>query len=211
MTKFADQLFTDLMQEHGPMLDAVHLPQRRPAVPRPVWLAAGVVGMAGAITAGVTIAGGGSPAYAVTDNGDGTVTVSIDQLTGVDGANGALRTKGDRVAVVPVRAGCPSFESLPVATPGPSQHPEIVGQASSSSKGGSSNTITIGTRSIPAGDVVLIAAIKNSNGIGLAMELIKAPAPSCVSDLPSLRTGSGPTGGTVGGSANMGATTSTGH
>jgi hypothetical protein len=195
MTKFADELFTDLMREHGPALDLVRLPSRR-AVPRPVWLAAGVVGMAGAITAGVTVAGGGSPAYAVTANGDGTVTVAIAQLTGVDGANGALRTLGDRVVVVPVRPGCPTFDSLPVADPGSRDHPTQV-SGSASSSGGSNGTITVNARGVPAGDTLLVAASTGQKGINLAVKLIKDPAPRCVSAVPAPPVGGGGVSGSL--------------
>jgi hypothetical protein len=201
MTKFADQLFTDLMREHGPVLELVRLPSRR-TVPRPVWLAAGAVGLAGAITAGVTVAGGGSPAYAVTANGDGTVTVSIAALTGVDGANGALRTLGDPVVVVPVRPGCPDFNSLPDVDPG--QPIEV--SWSASCHGGSNGTITVGARGVPAGDIVLVAAGTSQNGISLAVKLIKGPAPRCVSGVPAPpppgQGGSGGSSGSVAGSGH---------
>jgi hypothetical protein len=207
MTKFADELFTDLMREHGPALELVRLPNRR-KVPRPVWVAAGAVGLAGAITAGVTVAGGGSPAYAVTANGDGTVTVSIAQLTGVDGANGALRTLGDPVVVVPVRPGCPALDSLPVADPGSRfQRTQISGSVSG--RGGSSGTITVNARGVPAGDIVLVAASTGPNGMSLAVKLIKGPAPRCVSGVPTPPVGPG--GGTVHSGGSSGSITGPGH
>jgi hypothetical protein len=206
MTKFADELFTDLMREHGPALELVRLPNRR-TVPRPVWVAAGAVGLAGAITAGVTVAGGGSPAYAVTANGDGTVTVSIAQLTGVDGANGALRTLGDRVVVVPVRPGCPDFDSLPVADPGSRNQPTEV-SGSASGHGGSSGTITVNARGVPAGDTMTVAASTGQHGMSLAVKLIKGPAPRCVSGVPTPPTGPG---GTVHSGGSSGSITGPGH
>jgi hypothetical protein len=102
----------------------------------------------------------------------------------VDGANGALRTHGDPVVVVPVRPGCPAFDSLPVADPGSRNHPTQV-SGSASRNGGSSGTITVDTRGVPAGDTVLVAASTAQNGIGLAVKLIKGPAPLCVSGVPA--------------------------
>lgn len=212
MTKFADELFADLMQEHGSALEVIPPPARR-TVPRPVWLAAGVVGMAGAITAGVTVLSGGTPAYAVTDNADGTVTVAINQLSGVDGANGALRSRGDRVVVVPVRDGCPTLDSLPPGRPGSSDHPTQV-SGSASGHGGTSGTITVDAHGVPAGDTALVAVQAGPNGIRVAMKLISGPAPRCVSGLPAqppARSGSGSGGGVVGSGGNSGGGQVSGH
>ena len=188
MTKFSDQLFTDLMTVHGPALEQVTPPARR-TVPRPVWLAAGVVGMAGAVTAGLAVFGSGTPAYAVTPNGDGTVTISINQMTGVDGANGALRNLGDRVVVVPVRPGCPSLDSLKTAKPVPGQATSL--RLGVSGQDGGSGTITVDAHGVPAGDTMVVAVIQAGRGIEVTSELITGPAPRCVSILPVPKTGAG--------------------
>jgi len=176
MTTFADELFADLMTEHGPALARVTTPAR-PLVPRPVWLAAGVVGMAGAVTAGISVFGSGTPAYAVTPHGDGTVTISINQMTGVDGANNALRGLGDRVVVVPVKAGCPAISSLPVVRPGPRREKTTLDIRTS----GNGGSITVDANGVPAGDTMLVAAAQDAPGITVASVLISGPAPKCVS------------------------------
>jgi len=176
MTKFADELFSDLMSEHGSALATARPPVRR-AVARPVWLAAGVVGMAGAITAAVTVFSGGTPAYAVTDNGDGTVSISISQLSGVDGANLKLRSMGDRIAVVPVRDGCPAFDSLPMV------HPDVPTEIAGATVNTRRGTITVNARGIPKGETALVAVLPPADGFGLVMALINGPAPSCVSGI----------------------------
>ena len=51
--------------------------------------------------------GGGSPAYAVTSNPDGTITVTIRELAGVTGADETLSSQGVPVRVVHCEAGCP--------------------------------------------------------------------------------------------------------
>src|ERR1700761_6237054 len=120
MTKFADQLFDDLMREHGAAL-AAPAPKRR-LVTRPLLLTTGVAGAAAAAVAGVLVTGGGTPAYAVTSHADGTVSLAVYQQSGIAGANTRLRTLGDeQVVVVPVKAGCPSIDSL--ATPATSGRP----------------------------------------------------------------------------------------
>jgi len=52
MTKFADQLFDDLMREHGTVLSDVRVPSapRRRHTARPALLAAGAGGVAAAVT-----------------------------------------------------------------------------------------------------------------------------------------------------------------
>lgn len=181
MTKFADQLFTDLMAEHGPALERSTPPARR-VVPRPVWLAAGVVGMAGAVTAGMAVFGSGAPAYAVTPNDDGTVTISINQMTGLDGANLALHNLGDRVVVVPVRPGCPPIGSLPVAKPVPGQETSL--RIGVREHDGGNGTVTVDAHGVPAGDTMVVAAEQTAQGVQVASVLISGPAPRCVSDLP---------------------------
>ena len=90
MTRFADQLFDDLMREHGSALahTRVSTAQKRHPAARPVMMAAGAGGLAVAATVGSLVAtGGGTPAYAVTRNPDGTVTLAVYQKSGIAGAN----------------------------------------------------------------------------------------------------------------------------
>ena len=116
MTKFSDQLFTDLMHEHSATLRATQLPaaaRGHSAVKRGAWLAGGAGTLAVGITAALaTTSGGGAAAYAVTPHADGTVTVGISKSSGIPGANASLTALGDRVVVVPVRAGCESMDAL---------------------------------------------------------------------------------------------------
>ncbi len=88
MTRFADQLFDDLMREHGSALAHVKAPAARQAAPRharPVLLTAGAGGVAVAATVGTLVAGGGTPAYAVTAHPDGTVSLAVYQQSGIAG------------------------------------------------------------------------------------------------------------------------------
>jgi hypothetical protein len=115
MTKFADQLFDDLMREHGPTLARTRVPApKRHLARRPVFLTASAGGLAVAATVGTLVAGGGTSAYAVTTHPDGTVTLSVYQKSGIAEANAKLHQVGDgRVVVVPAEPGCPSISSLP--------------------------------------------------------------------------------------------------
>jgi hypothetical protein len=207
MTKFADQLFDDLMREHGPALAATRVPaapQRR--VARPVLLAAGAGAAAVAATAGLLAAGGGTPAYAVTGNADGTVSVAVYNQSGIAGANAALQKLGDRVALVPVKAGCESVTALPLVPRDASYLPlqtsvtKSGGGSVTVSEPGGGQSVTVSGKGIPKGDVDLVLvqetgkgtqmwgdvlgvkALKGSKTLVVKVDtLTKAPAPSCVS------------------------------
>jgi len=201
MTKFADQLFDDLMREHGSTLATTRPPApRRHVATRRALLAVGGGGVAVAAAAGVLVAtaggnaaGGNAPAYALTPHSDGTITLAVYQKSGIAAANAKLHQLGDgQVYVVPVGAGCPSISALPApAAPLHGKHPSV---RSSVSVGGSAGgSVTVNAKGIPAGDILVVAVATIFNGntttsLG-AGKLTTAPPPSCVS-LPSL-TGKG--------------------
>lgn len=193
MTKFADELFRDLIREHGPALQRVQPPAapRRRVTAHPAWLGAGAAGLAAATAASVAILGG-DPAYAaytVTPHANGTVTVSVSRPAGVAGANAALHKIGARVVVVPVHAGCPSLSSLPHPTPAP--HLSIAVAAGKRDDGHRSVTVRIGKPGIPPNDTMLLAFSTGWHGGGVgAGGLITGKPPRCLS-LPPPPTGRG--------------------
>lgn len=151
MTRFADQLFDDLMREHGQALAHTKFPPapKRHLTARPVLLTAGAGGVAVAAAIGTLVAGGGTPAYAVTTHPDGTVTLAVYQESGIAGANSKLHQLGDRVVVVPVRSGCPNIDSLPA--PGvPTK------QISVQASGSSDVSVTVDAQGVPAGDILVL-------------------------------------------------------
>jgi hypothetical protein len=195
MTKFADQLFADLMQEHGPALVLTRPPTMpgRHAVRGRKLLAVGAGGVAAAAAAaGVLVAGGGTPAYAVTTHPDGTVTLAVNQAAGISGANARLHQLGDRVVVVPVGPRCPSINSLPA----PAVRPARI---SASTKVGRDGSVTVNAKGIPAGDILVMGVETNAhaaNGRSYSLgesRLTSPPAPSCVS-LPAPPAGPGGSG-----------------
>jgi hypothetical protein len=192
MTKFADQLFDDLMREHGSTLASTRppAPSRRVATRRAL-LAVGGGGVAVAAAAGalVATAGGNAPAYALTPHSNGTITLAVYQKSGIAAANAKLHQLGDgQVYVVPVGAGCPSISALPApAAPVNGKHPGI--QSSVTVGGAADGSVTVNAKGIPAGDILVVAVVTTFNGktttsLG-AGKLTTTPAPSCVS-LPSL-------------------------
>jgi hypothetical protein len=93
MSKFADQLWRDLVQEHGATLANADRPGpgRAPLLRRPRVLAGSTLGLAGVGTAlALTLGAAGTPAYAVTTNGDGSVLVTINQISALPQANAKL-------------------------------------------------------------------------------------------------------------------------
>jgi hypothetical protein len=186
MTKFEDQLYADLMREHGPALAGTQLPaaSRRHIASRRVLLATGAGGVAVAAAAGALAAGGGTPAYAVTANSDGTVTVAVYQASGIAQANAKLHQLGDNVVVVPVGPGCPSINSLPAPAVSPR------GPVSVGGSGPAGGSITVDAHGVPAGDIMVVGVETSGQGVAVGARLTSPPAPTCVS-LPSQPAGNG--------------------
>lgn len=103
MTDFTDRLFADLMVEYRPTLDATELPEpRKRRMTKPLWLTSGAASV-GALTATLLLVfTTGSPAYAVTQNPNGTVTLTLNQLSALGAAVAALHPLGATNAT-----GCP--------------------------------------------------------------------------------------------------------
>jgi hypothetical protein len=194
MTKFSDQLFNDLMREHGPALAHTTLPARprRHIATRGTLLAgggavAGALTVAGAV-AGALVAVNGTPAhsggsatpaaYTVTKNPDGTITLAVYQQSGIAGANAKLHKLGDKqVVVVPIEQGCTSKVTPPAVS---GKGHQITTGISRSPNG----TITVNAHGIPAGDILVIGVATSghtSYGVGTLASL---PAPSCVGAPP---------------------------
>ena len=215
MTKFADQLFDDLMREHGPALAHTTLPAqpRRHITTRGTLLAGGgaprALAVAGAV-AGALVAVNGTPAhpagsatpaaYTVTKNPDGTITLAVYQQSGIAAANARLRTLGDKqVVVVPIEQGCTGK----VTPPAVSGKGHLLTTGISRSPNG---TITVNAHGIPAGDILVIGVAASGHTSYSVGTLASPPAPSCVGT-PPLPPGNGGSGsasgsGSTGGSGS---------
>lgn len=193
MSAFADRLFEDLMAEHGAELASACAPApARRRYTRPAWATAGTVAAAGAAAVGFTVFGSTASAYAVTDNHDGTVTVSVNNASGIDGANAKLHQIGGSVLVLKAKPGCPSILSF--AAPVPTAGKTTIGLSGGP---GRENTITVRATGLPKNETMLIAFDFDHPKMRLASVLVKDPVPTCVS-LPPLPKG------TVTGSGNGG-------
>ena len=194
MTKFEDRLYGQLMADHGHHLTTAPPPHPAPArrrARRPVWLATGAAATAAAAAATAAVmalSSAPAAAYSVTRHADGTVTITVTRPSGVAGANLTLHGMHARVAVIPVRPGCPAFGSLPHPRPAP--HPNVSVRAGVNSRGHRSVTVKVwGKGGIPKGDTMVLAFSGNPRGGGAvgAGGIIAGPVPRCVSLPPPPR------------------------
>ena len=179
MTKFADQLFDDLMREHGPTLRAVSRaapPPTRARATRPVWVTAGAATVVGAVTGGLVLFGGGSPAYAVTENPNGTVGVKVGQLSALKDLNVKLKSLGLPIVAVPAKPGCVDVGTL--VDKSAAHHP-----ITASAQTGSDGSITVDVKSVPKGDSALVTFQATAGG-GMTGSVVivknSTKVPSCV-------------------------------
>ena len=129
MSKFTDHLWSDLVREHGPTLEHADRPEPGRAsgtglLRRPRVLAGSTLGLAGVGAALLLVLGAASspPAYAVTTNGDGSVTVQINENSALPQANAKLTAMGIHEQVTIYMATGPAAVSGPVTctrAPGP--------------------------------------------------------------------------------------------
>jgi hypothetical protein len=102
MSEFEDNLWFSVVREHGDELArtgrTVH---KRMRAPRLQLLAGSTVGLAAMATAAALVLGAStsSPAFAVTRNPDGTVTVDLMNPSGIAGANERLAAMGVRAQI----------------------------------------------------------------------------------------------------------------
>jgi hypothetical protein len=174
MSKFTDRLWRELMREHRAELERIDRPaasRRRRALPRRL-LAGTSIGLAGAGTAIALAIGAASttPAFAVTKNPDGTVSVTINKLTGVAGANQRLAQMNVRAVAVPVVAGCEG------APPPAAMRALLYRVHAAAVQGG---TVKIDPKQIPAGKSLVLAAGPGRVNIAQLRRGKSWTAPSC--------------------------------
>jgi len=151
MTEFDDNLWLEVVREHGHELARARRPVRKHRrARRPQVLAGSSVGLAAVATAAALLfSASTSPrAFAVTRNPDGTVTVNLRQPSGIAGANAKLAAMGVRAKI-----------ALDMKTP-----PELV------CPGGTAPTITFDPASIPSGEEVVIAPGQSGAGNAAALK-----------------------------------------
>lgn len=121
------------------------------------------------------------PAFAVTDNQDGSVTITLNEITGVSALNAKLASMGIAVRAVPVVSGCnataqvvgPDGSLEPASTLAVTQlpaNPRTGGQATL-------KAITVDPPHTPGQTEILAAS---TSGIALLGQVVQGAVPSCV-------------------------------
>lgn len=172
MSSFEDHLWTHLVDHHG--ADRVRAKQpasRRQSRLIAITATATAVAAALAVTLVLSATTSTPPAYALTHNADGTVTVTLNDIaTGIPALNAEFAKLGIRETAVPIVAGCTAKGTFP-----PEAGPGDMSQAQ-----------TLGNQWIPAGYNGFVAVKQTSPGhILLNMGTMRGPIPSCFPDAPA--------------------------
>ena len=191
MSGFEDRLWKMLVDEHGADTATPASARSRPnrlaqveadrhrwvrvAMRRSMALTAGAVGLAAAVAAAVVLIVSASatttPAYALTQNPDGSVSVTIHDLqTAIPQLNARFRAMGIDETVLPITPGCTSGVQTQVAP---------------TSLANDTFTFTPGRRYLDPGfDGVLAAGYSSSGQLLYFQGAFQPPLPTCVSATP---------------------------
>jgi hypothetical protein len=194
--RFEDRLWGELVEQHGAVL--AEQPVLAHVAPRRVRRGPlGAVALALALgLAALVIAlgrGGATSAYAVVSNPDGTITVTIRELAGVEPANERLEELGVPARIPPAREDCPTSRAdLQPAHLTPEQSRETFEPVG----GNGGYSVRIDPKAIPAGDTLLLRAYELPSGlIAMRALVIEGPAPSCLAPDPGQSPAPGAPGG----------------
>lgn len=165
-------------------------------------LAGGAAAAVAATTAAVlaiSAATTAAPAFAVTDNPDGSVTITLNEITGVSDLNAKLASMGIAVRAVPVESGCTATAQV-VMRDGSVQPATALAVTSlpTNPRTQSPTTLNQITTTPPQtpGQTEILAA--SSTGFDLLAQVVQGQVPSCVAPA-----GSTPTSWTFGGETTI--------
>ena len=170
---FEDRLWGDLVQNHGMQLANVQRPSDTTTRSKRPMLLGGALSIAAAATllALVLTAATTTPAYAVTTNSDGTITVTIHDIAGVSGANAQLARFGVRARAVPAVANCPTAVS---------RVPAYEWASTAMRPDPASSAVTLRPNQIPSGNTLVLAAREISHDhVELGVMMVHGGAPAC--------------------------------
>lgn len=174
MSRFEDRLWSELVCDYGPELARqarIEVPVRtRRTVVSVVAVAAVLCALAVAVLLLSNTHPSSSEAYAVSQAPDGTVTVSINELTGISGANEQLAGLGVRVRVAAVEADCTQTGQIVRVAPA------VISELASFNRQG----VTIKPELVPREATLVLSARQVGGIVGLSYGLYSDPAPTCI-------------------------------
>jgi hypothetical protein len=197
MARIEDALWTHLVgePEAGRALAVRQPPPRRRSAQRAPLAVASLLLLAALATAALTLTAGTSttPAYAVTVNANGSITVTLNEVIGVGAANEALARLGVRARIAEIEPGCTQTgeKALPPGTYSHEQQ-ELMVEPRKVGEGLAGLDWVIHPNAIPAGDTLLITAELANGGrpvaahdgkavfaVGSSIGLYRGAAPTC--------------------------------
>jgi hypothetical protein len=162
-------------------------------------------GAAAAVAAGaaallaISAATTAAPAFAVTNNPDGSVTITLNEISGVSDLNAKLASMGIAVRAVPVVSGCTATAQVVMrdgsVQPAAALAVTPLGTNPRTESPATLNQITTNPPQAPGQTEILAAS---STGFDLLAQLVQGQVPSCVA--PG---GSTPTSWTFGGETTI--------
>ena len=186
MSNFEDELWSQLVRERGEQMRAAPrataalassvtatgpAAARAPRLRRPALLTGSALGIAGLATAGVFALTSASPAFAVTKNPDGTVAITLRDISDLSALNQKLAQDGVPVTAVPISTSCSATGTI--------TNPS--GESGPSTRKDATNLVTIDPSQIPSGDIGVLGASQTASGqVTLLFGDTTPPAPSCL-------------------------------
>lgn len=178
---FEDRLWDRLATDNAEQLATMSLEpsrfavarQRRPSLPATLGggLAAGALAGVAAFGLGLWKA---PPAFAVTMNGNGTVTVTLRDASAIGALNKKLAAEGIQAKAIPVKAGC---------TDPPQSDPQVLLPADTHQ---TTIVVTINPATIPAGDSEVLSVQRLPSGrLSMFVGTFPLPVPNCVPPVPT--------------------------
>lgn len=165
-------------------------------------LAGGAAATVAAVTVAVvaiSAATTAAPAFAVTNNPDGSVTITLNEITGVSGLSAKLASMGIAVRAVPVVSGCTATAQVVMrdgsVQPAAALAVTPLGSNPRTQSPATLNKITTDPPQTPGQTEILAAS---STGIDLLAQVVQGQVPSCVAPASST-----PTSWTFGGETTI--------
>lgn len=184
MSRFEDRLLDELMERYGallaqapPLAIGLERPLRRARARRAplVAVSAALAGILVAVVVLVSSGGGPAPAYAITRNPDGTVTLTIRELAAAQAADRQLIAMGLPIRAVVAEAGCRVAPGTYRVAPPSGQSPPIRPFLSSEGVG-----LNIDPRKIPPGDTLVVGVYEEQRSVILTGDLYRGAIPPCL-------------------------------